>query len=214
MKNGQDIKMASEAAQTEKVSPGLKLLLELGPVALFVLAYNFGDQLVPVLGLTGVLEKPIFLATAVLMVATPISIAISWMMTRTLPAMPMVTLVIVSIFGGLTIYLENDTFIKMKPTIVNTLFGLALFAGLAMGKSFLKTLMDAAFDLTDEGWRILTFRWALFFFFLAIVNEVVWRSFSEGFWVGFKFWGMTGLTMIFILSQTPLLQRHSLDDAE
>ena len=201
-----------ELSEEKSVSPGLKFLLELGPIALFVIAYNFGGRIAPALGITGVLEQPIFLATAVLMVVTPIAIGVSWYLARSLPAMPMVTLVIVLIFGGLTLYFQDDTFIKMKPTIINTLFGLALLCGLAMGKSFLKILMDAAFDLDDEGWKILTLRWGLFFLFLAVVNEIVWRNFSESFWVGFKFWGMTGLTMLFVLSQTPMLQRHTVND--
>ena len=203
-----------ELSEKKSVSPGLKFALELGPIALFVLTYNFGDRIAPALGISGILERPIFLATAVLMVVTPITIAVSWVMTRALPAMPMVTLVIVSIFGGLTLWFQDDTFIKMKPTIINILFGAALLGGLAMGKSFLKILMDAAFDLDDEGWKILTFRWGLFFLFLAVVNEIVWRNFSESFWVGFKFWGMTGLTMLFVLSQTPMLQRHTVEDGE
>ena len=201
-----------ELSEKQSVSPGLKLLLELGPIALFVLAYNFGDRIAPALGITGILEQPLFLATAVLMVVTPITIAASWYLTRALPAMPLVTLVIVTIFGALTLYFQDGLFIKIKPTIINTLFGLALLGGLAIVKSFLKILMDAAFDLTDEGWKKLTFRWGLFFLFLAVVNEIVWRNFSESFWVGFKFWGMTGLTFLFVLSQTPLLQRHSVSE--
>ncbi len=201
-----------ELSEKQAVSPGLKFLLELGPIALFVIAYNFGGRVAPALGITGILEQPLFLATAVLMVVTPITIAVSWYLTRTLPAMPLVTLVIVTIFGALTLYFQDGLFIKIKPTIINTLFGIALLGGLAMGKSLLKILMDAAFDLTDEGWKILTFRWGLFFLFLAVVNEVVWRNFSESFWVGFKFWGMTGLTFLFVLSQAPMLQRHTIGE--
>ncbi len=201
-----------ELSEKQTVSPGLKFLLELGPIALFVIAYNFGGTIAPALGITGILEQPLFLATAVLMIVTPVTIAVSWYLTRSLPAMPLVTLVIVTIFGALTLYFQDGLFIKIKPTIINTLFGLALLGGLAMGKSLLRILMDAAFDLTDEGWRILTFRWGLFFLFLAVVNEVVWRNFSEGFWVGFKFWGMTGLTFLFVASQLPMLQRHSVSE--
>ena len=196
----------------KQVSPGLKLLLELGPVACFVVAYNFGERL----GLVGMmpqgLQEPIFLATVVMMITTPIAIAYSWMLTRTLPAMPIVTLVIITIFGGLTLYLQDDLFIKLKPTIINCLFGVTLLIGLAFGKSFLQTIMGTAFQMDEEGWRKLTLRWGLFFLFLAVVNEIVWRNFSEGFWVGFKFWGMTGLTMVFVLTQAPLLSRHTIEE--
>lgn len=198
-----------ELSESKTVSPGVKLILELGPIVLFVLTYNFGGRFVHRLGLPETLEQPIFLATAVLMLATPIAIAISWVLTRSLPAMPIVTLVIVTIFGALTLYFQNDLFIKLKPTILNTLFGLALLGGLVFGKSLLRIVMDTALQLDEEGWRKLTFRWGLFFLFLALVNEIVWRNFSESFWVGFKFWGMTSLTMLFVLSQTPLIMRHT-----
>ena len=201
-----------DTSDKAKISPAMKTALELGPIVLFVIAFNFGDRFIEAFGITGVLSKPLFLATAVIMIATPIAIGISWFYTRTLPAMPLVTLVIVTIFGGLTLYFENETFIKMKPTIINTLFGVALLAGLYFGKSLLKIIMDSAFSMDDEGWRILTFRWGLFFLFLAVVNEIVWRNFSEGFWVGFKLWGMTGLSMTFVLSQTPMMQRHALEE--
>ena len=200
-----------DSATRKEVPAGLKLALELGPVALFVIAYTQGHRVLPLGPFDGALGEPIFLATAVLMVTTPIAIAVSWFYTRTLPAMPLVTLVVVSVFGALTLWLRDDTFIKMKPTIVNAIFGSVLLAGLAFGRSFLKTVLATTMQLTDEGWTTLTWRWGVFFFFLAGVNEFVWRSFSEEFWVGFKLWGMTGLTFLFVLSQTPVLMRHSLD---
>ncbi|MEL7228282.1 MAG: septation protein A [Pseudomonadota bacterium] len=196
----------------EPVSPTLKMALEMGPVVLFVISYAFGENIAGWLGLTGILQQPIFLATAVIMVATAVSIGLSLYLMKHVPAMPIVTLVVVTIFGGLTLYLQDDTFIKMKPTIVNCLFGTALLVGLAFGKSFLKTVMGMAFPIDDEGWMKLTLRWGLFFFFLAAVNEVVWRNTSEAFWVGFKFYGMTGLTFLFVMTQVPLLQRHSLEE--
>jgi len=205
-------KLIMQHTSDNNVSPGLKSALEMGPVILFVLAYNFGGSFIEKFGIVGILEKPIFLATLVLMIATPIAIAASWFITRTLPAMPIVTLIVVSIFGGLTFYFQDDTFIKLKPTIINTLFGAVLLGGLWFGKSFLKTVMGTAFNMDDEGWTKLTFRWGLFFLLLAVVNEIVWRNFSEGFWVGFKFWGMTGLTFIFIISQMPTIMKHSLDE--
>lgn len=202
----------TQTNNAQQINPTLKLALELGPVVLFVLAYNQGHRIAPMLGLTGILEQPIFLATLVIMVATALSIMLSLYLMRSVPAMPVVTLVVVTIFGGLTLYLQDDTFIKLKPTIINTLFGVTLLVGLAFGKSFLKTVMGMAFPLDDEGWNKLTLRWGLFFLFLALVNEIVWRNFSEGFWVGFKFWGMTGLTFIFVASQMPMIMRHSTEE--
>lgn len=197
-----------ETAQT-RINPVLKLALELGPVAVFVLTYNRGESIADWLDLPLLLQKPIFLATAVFMAAMVVALGLSWLLTRTLPNMPMVTLVVVLIFGALTLYFQNETFIKIKPTIVNVLFGSTLLGGLAFGKSFLKMVMGPAFEIDDEGWMKLTLRWGLFFLFLAVVNEVVWRNFSESFWVGFKFWGMTSLSFLFVLSQMPLLMRHS-----
>lgn len=197
-----------ETAQI-RINPVLKLALELGPVAVFVLTYNRGESIADWLDLPLLLQKPIFLATAVFMAAMVVALGLSWLLTRTLPTMPMVTLVVVLIFGALTLYFQNETFIKIKPTIVNVLFGSTLLGGLAFGKSFLKMVMGPAFEIDDEGWMKLTLRWGLFFLFLAVVNEVVWRNFSESFWVGFKFWGMTSLSFLFVLSQMPLLMRHS-----
>lgn len=192
-----------------QINPGLKLALELGPVILFVLAYNFGEPYAPLLGLPEAVHKPIFLGTLVLMVATPIAIAVSYILTRKIPAMPLVTLVVVMIFGAITIYTQDAFFKKIQPTIVNTIFGAVLIGGMVFGKSFLKTVMDQAFAIDEEGWTKLTWRWGYFFLFLAVVNEIVWRNFSESFWVSFKLWGMTSLSFLFILSQMPLLMRHS-----
>ena len=195
-----------------QINPTLKMVLELGPIVLFVLSYNFGDRLIAAFDLGEPFSRPIFLATAVIMVSTLVAIAVSWNITRTLPAMPIVTAVVVSIFGGLTLYLQDDTFIKLKPTIINTLFGVTLIAGMLMGRSFLKIVMGPAFQLDEAGWNKLTWRWGFFFLVLAVVNEIVWRNFSEAFWVGFKFWGMTGLTMAFVASQLPMMMQHALEE--
>jgi intracellular septation protein len=127
--------------------------------------------------------------------------------------MPLVSGVVVVVFGGLTLALQDKTFIMMKPTIVNTLFGLVLLGGLAFGKSLLSVVLDSMFALTDEGWRKLTFRWGLFFLVLAALNEVVWRTQTEDFWVNFKVFGIMPLTVLFALAQTPLLLRHERKDA-
>jgi intracellular septation protein len=146
------------------------------------------------------------------MAATGIALAVSWSLTRSLPIMPLVSGVVVFVFGGLTLWLQDATFIKMKPTIVNTLFGAVLLGGLVFGKSLLGYVFDSAFKLDAEGWKKLTLRWGLFFLFLAVVNEVVWRNFSEETWVAFKVWGIMPITVAFTLFQMPLIMRHSTED--
>lgn len=171
----------------------LKFLLEVGPlVVFFVTNARFG----------------ILPGTAAFVVATAVALTVSFVIARKVPVLPLVSGVFVLVFGGLTILLQDDLFIKLKPTIVNLLFAGALFVGLAMGKSFLKIAFEAAFRLTDEGWRKLTWRWAFFFVVLAVLNEVVWRSFDTDTWVSFKVFGILPLTVVFSLAQLPLLNRH------
>ena len=129
--------------------------------------------------------------------------------------MPLVTAVAVVFFGTLTFLFHDEMFIKLKPTIVNALFGSALLIGLAMGKPLLPIVLDSVMRLTETGWRILTFRWGLFFFFLAALNEVVWRTQSNDFWVNFKVFGTMPITLIFAIAQAPLILRHEIkDDAD
>ena len=196
----------------ERVNPALKLALEMGPLAVFFFANLRGAALIERFPALGEVGGPLFFATACFMAATLLSLAISWVLTRTLPLMPLVSGVVVLVFGGLTLWLQDELFIKMKPTVVNGLFGTTLLVGLVLGKSLLGYVFDAAFQLDAAGWRKLTFRWALFFFFLAVLNEAVWRNFSTDFWVGFKTWGMLPLTVLFTLSQMPLILRHSIED--
>ena len=195
----------------KEMNPVLKLALELGPLLVFFFANTRGEWLAERFPALGVLGGPLFIATALFMAATAISLAVSWALTRTLPIMPLVSGVVVFVFGALTLYLHNDTFIKMKPTIVNTLFGAILLGGLFFGKSLLGYVFDSAFKLDAEGWRKLTLRWGLFFLFLAVVNEVVWRSFSTDTWVAFKVWGIMPITILFTMSQMPLIMRHSVE---
>ena len=122
--------------------------------------------------------------------------------------MPLVSGAVVVVFGGLTLALQDEQFIKLKPTIVNSMFGLVLLGGLWLGRPLLAVVLDSMFDLTDEGWRKLTLRWALFFFVLAALNEIVWRTQSTDFWVSFKVFGIMPLTIAFALAQTPLLMRY------
>ncbi len=191
------VKTTAEAPK-KQLNPWLKFALELGPLVVFFVTNT---------------RAGLFYGTGAFMVATAVSLIVSWFLIRRIPIMPLVTGVVVLIFGGLTLYLQDELFIKLKPTIVNTLFGAVLLGGLAFGKSLLAVVFEAAFNLTDEGWKKLTFRWALFFFVLAIVNEIVWRNFSTDFWVAFKVWGIMPLTFLFALTQVPLLTRYEKDAA-
>ncbi|MHA1574127.1 MAG: septation protein A [Alphaproteobacteria bacterium] len=171
----------------------LKLLVEVGPlVVFFVMNARAG----------------IFWGTGGFMVAIVISLIASRILFGRVPVMPLVTGVFVLVFGGLTLWLQDEQFIKIKPTLVNALFAGALFTGLLVGRSLLKIVFGEVFRLTDEGWRKLTFRWACFFTFLAVLNEVVWRSFSTDVWVSFKVFGIMPLTMIFAIAQMGLLKQH------
>ena len=196
----------------ESVNPLLKLALELGPLMVFFFANSRGEWLAEKFTVLTEFGGPIFIATGLFMAATALALIISWLLTRTLPVMPMVSGVVVLVFGALTLYLQDELFIKMKPTIVNTLFGVTLLGGLAFGKSLLGYVFDSAFRLDAEGWRKLTLRWGVFFLFLAIVNEVVWRGFSTDTWVWFKVWGIMPITVLFTLFQMPLIQKHTLPE--
>ena len=189
-------------SRTKHLKPVLKLALEVGPLVVFFMANAYSDRFgVPH-------ERRIFAATAVFIVATVVALAVHYILVRKLPIMPLVSGAVVIVFGGLTLWLEDELFIKLKPTIVNTLFGLVLLAGLYFGKPLLAVVLDSVFELTDEGWRKLTFRWAMFFFVLAALNEIVWRTQTTDFWVSFKVFGIMPLTVVFALAQTPLLMRH------
>jgi intracellular septation protein len=182
-----------------ELNPFLKLGLELGPLVVFF----FGNA-----------RFGIFAATAAFMVATIVALSASWWLTRRLAIMPIVTGVVVFVFGGLTLILQDEVFIKMKPTIVNALFGGVLLGGLWLGRPLLGYVFDSVFRLDDEGWRKLTFRWGIFFFVLAVLNELIWRSVSTDMWVNFKVFGIMPLTVLFTLTQMPLIQRHALPEPE
>ena len=182
--------------------PLLKLVLELGPLVVFFLGNAYAEKF----GIAA--DKKLFAATGVFIVATVLCLGVHYALIRRLPIMPLVSGVVVVVFGGLTLALQDKTFIMMKPTIVNSLFGLVLLGGLLFDKSLLSVVLDSMFALTEEGWRKLTFRWGLFFFALAALNEVIWRTQTEDFWVNFKVFGIMPLTVAFALAQTPLLMRY------
>jgi intracellular septation protein len=179
-----------------ELNPMLKLALDVGPLLLFFFVNT---------------RWGIFAATGAFMAATIVSIAITYALARRIPTMPLVSAVVVMVFGGLTLYLQDETFIKLKPTIIYSLFAVLLLGGLLMGRSLLALVLDSMFQLTDEGWRKLTVRWGLFFVAMAILNEIVWRSVSTDTWVAFKTFGILPITILFALAQTPLLMRHAVD---
>jgi len=180
---------------TATMNPILKLVLEMGPLVVFFAANAaFG----------------IFPGTAVFMVATVLALGISYVIAKTVPVMPLVTAVFVLVFGGLTLYLADETFIKLKPTIVNLMFATILFAGLVIGRLFIKLVLESAFQLTDHGWRLLTRAWIGFFIFLALLNEVVWRNFPTDTWVTFKVFGVMPLTIAFTFVLFPVITKHAL----
>ena len=176
--------------------PLFKLATELGPLLVFFFV-NWKFNL--------------FAATGAFMVAIVAAVIASYVVTRHVPLMALVTAVIVLVFGTLTLVLHDETFIKVKPTIIYGLFAATLGGGLLFGRSFIAILFDQVFNLTPRGWRILTFRWALFFVGLAILNEVIRLTQSTDFWVNFKVFGVTPLTMIFAIAQMPLTKRYHLE---
>src|ERR1700742_1037381 len=205
------------AAAKPQLNPWLKLALEMGPLILFFFANSRPALFAPFMravlpGAITAEKGGIFVATAVFMIAILVSLAVSYALTRHLPVMAMVTAVIVVVFGSLTLVLHDDTFIKMKPTIVYLLFAGVLLGGLAFNKPLLAIVFDAVFHLTDEGWRKLTLRWAIFFLALAVLNEIVWRTQTTDFWVSFKVFGVVPLTFVFAALQYPLLQKYTVEE--
>lgn len=205
----------SDAVERKPLGQYQKMALEVGPLVVFILANKYGDQLAELYPVLAQLGGKIFIGTAFFMVAMAISLALTWVLERRLAIMPLVTFVMVMIFGALTLYLQDEWFIKVKPTIINIMFGVATLGVLYIFKvPTMKLLFDGPFRLEDEGWRKLTVRWGFFFFFLALVNEVVWRNFSTDFWVGFKLWGTMPITFIFMMCQFPVLQKHGLEEED
>lgn len=185
---------APSESKPAELNPILKLALDLGPLLLFFFVNA---------------RWGIYAATGAFMVATIVSLIVTYVLIRRIAIMPLVSAIVVMVFGGLTIWFQNETFIKVKPTIIYTLFAILLLGGLALGRSLIALVLDSMFSLDTDGWKKLTLRWGLFFLVMAVVNEIVWRSVSTDAWVAFKTFGFLPLTVLFALAQTPLMMRHS-----
>jgi len=179
------------------MNPGVKILVEMGPLIAFFIGNWLGG---------------IFWGTGVFMVATALALSASWALTRRLAMVPLISAVFVASFGGLTLWLHSDLFIKVKVTLINTLFGAILLGGLAFGRSYLKLVMGEALKLPEVAWRTLTLRWGVFFFCLAALNEIVWRNVSTDAWVNFKVFGLLPITLVFALANAPFMAKHAAED--
>ena len=178
----------------------LKFITDVGPLAIFFFFYYNSD-------------KNLKVAIPPLIVATIISVLLVWILEKKVPMVPLLGGILITLFGGLTIYFDNPIFIYMKPTIINILFALALFFGKYFtNEPVLKLILGKTLPMSDEGWKILNTRWTYFFIFLAILNEIVWRTQTEEFWVNFKVWGMLPITFIFTASQVGLINKHKLNE--
>ena len=174
-----------------------KIIIDIGPLAIFFIFYTRGN-----------------LQSAILpfMIATVIAVLFSYIIDKTIPIMPSVGAAIILVFGGMTIYFDNEVFFKMKPTIINFLFAIVLYGGQILNKSLLKYLLGSALKLQDEGWKILTKRWIGFFIALAILNELIWRTQSTDLWVNFKVFGILPITFIFTMTQFSLIKKYHIED--
>jgi intracellular septation protein len=191
------------------IHPLLKLALEIGPIALFFLAYRMAPVPEGLPTAERQLEQVLF-ATLLFVPAILATLGLSWLLTRKLPRMAVITAIVVTVFGGLTLILRDDTFVKMKPTILYSLFAGILGFGLLRGQSYLKYLMDELIPMQHEGWIKFTHRFIVFYVFLAILNEIVWRGWGTDAWVNFRTFVLPAANFAFVMAQVPLFQRYAL----
>ena len=178
----------------------VKFVTDFGPLMVFFFFYYNSD-------------KDLKIAIPPLIIATLIALIAVWLIEKRIPMVPLISGILISLFGGLTIYFDNPIFIYIKPTIINILFGLALLFGKYFTKeSILKKILGKSLSLSNEGWNLLNKRWTIFFFSLAVLNELVWRTQSEEFWVNFKVWGLLPITFIFTAFQISLISKHKINE--
>lgn len=186
-------------ADKKATSPWVKLAIDFGPLIVFFLSFKLGDM---------------FVATGAFMVASVIAMIASRVLTGHIAPMLKVTFVIVMVMGGLTLYLQDETFVKMKLTVINSLFAIVLLGGMLTGRLYIKMIMELAFEMDEAGWRKFTRNYVIFLVVMAVLNELIWRTQSDDFWVNFKTFGYMGATFIFILAQMPMLMKYMPDEDE
>ena len=186
-------------ADKKATSPWVKLAIDFGPLIVFFLSFKLGDM---------------FIATGAFMVASVVAMVASRILTGHIAPMLKVTFVIVMVMGGLTLYLQDETFVKMKLTVINGLIAVILLGGLLTGRLYIKMVMELAFEMDEEGWRKFTRNYVIFLIVMAVLNELIWRTQSDNFWVNFKTFGYMGATFIFILAQMPMLMKYMPDEDE
>lgn len=179
------------------MKPIPKFLIEFGPLFTFFIGNWWGK---------------IYWGTGAFMVATVVALVVSWMLTGKIAKFPLFSAIFVGIFGGLTIWLHNDIFIKVKVTLINAMLGVTLLGGLQYGKLFLKSIMGEAVNLPLQAWRTLTLRWGVFFLAVAGLNEIIWRNVTTDTWINFKVFGLLGLTLVFALANAPFMARHMIEE--
>jgi intracellular septation protein len=180
-------------SDTKDMPQGLKLALDFAPLVAFFVAYKVGG---------------VYWATGLIIALTVLSLIVGYILTKKIAKFPLFSGILITVMGGLTLYLQNDMFVKMKPTVANIIFAAILFGGLLSNRMFLKDLLGSAIDMPQAAWRSLTWRWVIFFLILAGLNEYVWRNMPEATWVNFKVFGLMGLTMVFALVNAPFMAKH------
>ena len=196
-----DAEQQTGKSKTETAGQGAKLLVDVGPVVVFVVAYNVARRLAE--------DGAIFWATGAYMAAMAVALPFAWFTQKRLPPLLLITAAIVLVFGGLTLWLQSELFAYIKPTIINGAFAVMIAGSLIAGYNIWKVFFGSVFELPEQVWRILAWRWAFWFAFLAVLNEVMWRTTPEAFWANFKLWGVMPLTFLFALANAPLTMKWS-----
>ena len=212
-----DVKVEKPEPTWAELRPQMvKLAIELGPLVVFYLGFTFGGRILaafPAFAANG-FDDPLYPATLLFMIAMVVSLIVSQLVLHRIAVMPVVTAVVVLVFGGLTFYFHDTSFAKMKPTVINALFGVVLLGGLLFGQSLLRYVFGEVYKLKPAGWTILTWRWGIFFLVLAVLNEVVWRVFGDNVWAQYKTFATPVATVLFAMAQVGVLSKYAPDPVE